>query len=145
VISVTLSFVVAVSVLMALGLMDGPAQLHLVYAGWFVLAWLSFGLSMILGALAEVFEYVERFVQLFTYILVPLSGTFYMVSWLPPQFRGTVLYIPFIHCIEMIRAGFFGEFTPTFFTFRYPMAWAACLTLAGLFLLRFVRERIDVE
>ncbi|HEV7159116.1 MAG TPA: ABC transporter [Caulobacteraceae bacterium] len=145
VISVTLSFAVAVGVLMILGLMEAPADLPLIYIGWFVLGWIAFGIALILGAIAEVFEYVERFVQLFTYILVPLSGTFYMVAWLPPQYRSTVLKIPFIHCIEMIRAGFFGPFTPTFYTFSYPIAWAAALTLAGLFLLRFVRDRIDVE
>lgn len=145
VIGVSLSFAVSVIVLVSLGLVEIPADFHLIYIGWFVLAWISFGLTLILGAIAEIFEYVERFVQLFTYILVPLSGTFYMVAWIPARFRGTLLYIPFIHCIEMIRAGFFGEFVPTFYSFGYPIAWAAGLTLAGLFLLRFVRERIDVD
>ena len=90
-------------------------------------------------------EYVERFVQLFTYVLIPLSGTFYMVAWLPYQFRKPVLYIPFVNCVEMIRAGFFGKFVPTFYNIGYAMAWAAGLTFIGLFLLRFVRERVDVE
>ena len=145
VIGVSLSFAVSVAVLISLGLVEAPADFHLIYIGWFVLAWISFGLTLILGAIAEIFEYVERFVQLFTYILVPLSGTFYMVAWIPARFRETLLYIPFIHCIEMIRAGFFGEFVPTFYNFGYPAAWGAGLTLAGLFLLRFVRERIDVD
>jgi capsular polysaccharide transport system permease protein len=145
VISVTLSLVVSAGALMALGLMDLPSKLHLVYGGWFILAWISFGMTLILGALAEIFDYVERFVQLFTYVLIPLSGTFYMVAWLPSQFRQMVLYIPFINCIEMIRAGFFGEFVPTFYHAGYAAAWGACLTLVGLFALRFVRERIDVE
>jgi capsular polysaccharide transport system permease protein len=144
IISVTLSLMVSVTILIALGLMDVPNKLYLVYGGWIILAWISFGMTLILGALAEIFDYVERFVQLFTYVLIPLSGTFYMVSWLPYQYREVVLYIPFINCIEMIRAGFFGEFVPTFYHAGYAVAWGACLTLVGLFALRFVRERIDV-
>jgi capsular polysaccharide transport system permease protein len=145
VISVTLSLVVTVTVLVTLGLMDLPAKLHLIYLGWFILAWISFGMTLILGAVAEIFDYVERFVQLFTYVLIPLSGTFYMVAWLPYQVRKPVLYIPFINCIEMIRAGFFGEFVPTFYNIGYAAAWGAVLTFIGLFLLRFVRERVDVD
>jgi capsular polysaccharide transport system permease protein len=68
-----------------------------------------------------------------------------MVAWLPYQFRKKVLYIPFINCIEMIRAGFFGEFVPTFYNIGYAAAWGGCLTFVGLFAMRFVRERIDVD
>ena len=131
-ISVSLSFFVSSTVLITLGLMDLPKNLALVYLGWFTLAWISFGLTMALGAIAEIFEYVERFIQLFTYVLVPLSGTFYMVWWLPPKYRQDVLYVPFVNCMEMIRAGFFGEFVPTFYHTGYVLAWALCLTFVGL-------------
>ena len=145
IIGITLSFTVSVIILTTLGLMDMPHKLHLIYLGWFILAWITFGLTLILGAIAEIFDYIERFVQLFTYILIPLSGTFYMVAWIPYQFRKSILYVPFINCIEMIRAGFFGEFVPTFFNIQYTLIWGLGLTFVGLFLLRFVRERIDVE
>lgn len=144
-ISVTLSLIVAMAVLMPFDLVDFPHKIQLVYAGWFILAWISYGVTLILGAAAEIFEYVERFVQLFTYLLIPISGTFYMVWWLPSNIRHEVLFIPFINCIEMIRAGFFGDTVPTFFHMWYAVGWALGLTLVGLFLLRFVRERIDVE
>jgi capsular polysaccharide transport system permease protein len=144
-VSLSLSLFVSVGVLIAFNLMDFPHALPLVYGGWFLLAWISFGVTLILAAMAEVMEYVERFVQLFTYVLIPLSGTFYMVAWLPYQFRKPVMYIPFINCVEMIRAGFFGEFVPTYYNAAYAAAWGGALTFVGLFLLRFVRERVDVE
>jgi capsular polysaccharide transport system permease protein len=144
-VGITLSFAVAVTLLTTLGLMDPPRSLSLIYVGWMMLAWIAFGLAMALGAIAEVFEYVERFISLFTYILVPLSATFFMVAWLPQQYRGLVLKVPFVNCIECIRAGFFGEYTQTFYNIPYMAAWGASLTFLGLFLLRFVRERIDVE
>jgi capsular polysaccharide transport system permease protein len=144
-IGVTFAFMVIFCLLAPFGLISPPHQLHLVYAGWLLLYWISFGLAMIFGALFEVFEPVERFVQVITYILVPLSGTFYMAAWIPPQFRGYVLMLPFINTVEMIRAGFFGEFVQTFYNIGYTAAWAVALTLIGLVLTTFVRNRVLVE
>ncbi|MGA0602280.1 ABC transporter permease [Caulobacter sp. KR2-114] len=144
-VGVSLAFVVIFVLLNAAGQMDPPARLYLVYAGWVILAWTSFGLALIFGALAEMFDYVERFVSVITYILVPLSGTFYMAAWLPPGFRRMALYLPFLHSVEMIRGGFFGEFTPTYFDPTYACAWAAGFTVVGLALARGVRDRVEIE
>ena len=90
-------------------------------------------------------EVIERFVSLMTYVLVPLSGTFYMAAWLPPAYRDSVLYLPLLHPVEMVRAGFFGDSVHTYYSAPYAAAWAAGLTLIGLLLMRFVRRRIEVE
>ena len=144
-VGVTFAFIVIWLLLAPFGLMELPKHLSLVYLGWFLLAWISFGLAMIFGALFELFEPIERFVQVITYLLVPLSGTFYMAAWIPPQFRGYVLLLPFINTVEMVRAGFFGEFIPTYFSISYTLCCAAGLTLLGLILVAFVRGRVIVE
>jgi capsular polysaccharide transport system permease protein len=144
-IGVTFAFIVIFCLLAPFGLIAPPEQLHLVYVGWFLLAWISFGLAMIFGALFELFEPIERFVQVITYILVPLSGTFYMAAWIPAQFRGYVLLLPFINTVEMVRAGFFGEFVQTYYNIPYTVSWAAGLSLLGLGLTAFVRGRVLVE
>ena len=144
-VGVTLAFLIIVSLLALFGLMDFPIDLPLVYAGWGVLAWMSFGLAMIFGSLAEVFEFMERFVAVITYILEPLSGTFYMAAWLPGQFRDWVLLMPFILPVEMIRGGFFGEFVLTYYNLAYASAWAAALTFLGLLLTQFVRGRVEID
>jgi capsular polysaccharide transport system permease protein len=144
-IGVTLAFIIVWGMLSLFGQMGGPAQLHLVYAGWIILGVLSFGLALIAGALSQLFESVERFVSVITYILVPLSGTFYMAAWLPPHFREAVLTLPFLHPVEMVRGGLFGEFVPTYFSVSYAVAWAAGLMFVGLILTRFVRVRVEGE
>lgn len=142
---VTLAFLVIFSGLALFGLMEFPLNLPLVYLGWAVLAWMSLGLAMIFGSLAEMFDFMERIVAVITYVLVPLSGTFYMAAWLPAQFRQWVLLMPFIHPVEMIRGGFFGEFVTTYFNAAYACAWAALLTFIGLLLTQFVRGRVEIE
>ncbi len=142
---VTLAFALVVLLLALTGLAPLPQDPLLLFAGWGLLAWMSCGLALLLAALAQMAEPVERFVALFTYILVPMSGTFYMVSWLPEQFRSVVLYLPFIHPVEMVRGGFFGAEVTALYQPGYAALWAALLTFAALLLLRFVREGVEIE
>jgi capsular polysaccharide transport system permease protein len=144
-IGVTFAFIVIFCGLAPFGLIEPPKQLELVYIGWFLLAWISFGLAMIFGAVFELFEPIERIVQVITYILVPLSGTFYMAAWIPAEYRGYVLLLPFLNTVEMVRAGFFGEFVPTYYNIAYTVAWGAALTLIGLIMTAFIRRRLHVE
>jgi capsular polysaccharide transport system permease protein len=145
---VSLAFVTIVSVLCLVGIMSPPKSfldLGYVYAGWFILTAMSAGLALILGALGEIFEFVERFVQVITYILIPLSGAFFMASWLPEGARKYLLFVPFIHCFEMIRRGFFGEAVVVYYNVPYAIACSAGFILVGLLLAQFVRDHVEVQ
>jgi len=147
-IGATCGFALIVMVLLLLGLMDPPKNLMdvgLIFVGWFLLAWITFGLAMIMAALAQLFEFVERIAQIITYLMLPLSGTFYMASWLPAKGRDAILHLPFLHCWEIIRSGFFGEFITVYYNVPYVIAWAVGFTLLGLILLQFVRGSVEVE
>lgn len=144
-IGVTFAFFVIFGALQLLGQMSPPKNLPLFYAGWGILAWMGVGLALLFGALAEIFEFMERIVGVITYVMVPLSGAFYFAAWVPAQFRRFVLLLPFIHPVEMIRAGFFGEFVTTYYDVAYAVAWSASLTFLGLVLVQFVRSRVEIE
>lgn len=142
---VTLASIVLLLILIPLGLVDMPKDFAMVYLGWAILAWMTFGVTVILGAICEIYEFLEKFAQLLTYVMIPVSGAFYMVAWIPYHYRDLVLRIPFVNCMEMIRRGFFGDLFNTYFSISYSVAWALGLTFVGLFLLRFVRGRLEVE
>jgi capsular polysaccharide transport system permease protein len=144
-IGVSFAFLTIFTILLLLGQMSPPPNLPLVYEGWVILAGLAVGLALIFGALAELFEFMERIVGVITYIMVPLSGTFYMAAWIPPGFRRFVLMLPFIHPVEMMRSGFFGEFVQTYYSVPYALAWAGGLIFTGLLLVQFVRQHVEVE
>ncbi len=141
----TAAFVVVYGVLMALGQVSWPASLLLLYGGWFLLAFMSMGLAMVLAALALRYDVMERIVPLFTYILIPISGVFIMAAWVPATWREAFLMIPLPHPVEMVRAGVFGEFVETHFDPLYALGWAALFNVTGLLLLGGARERIDAE
>jgi capsular polysaccharide transport system permease protein len=144
-IGVSTAFVIIVTLLNIVGLMSAPKDIKLVLAGWFLLAWIAFGMATIMGALAELFDFVERIVQIVTYIYIPFSGSFIMAATVAPGFRRALLFLPFIHCSEMLRSGYFGEFIVTYYDAGYAMIWAAGFTLLGLFLVQFVRSRVEVD
>lgn len=141
----TAAFIVVYLALIALGQIDLPKDYLLVFSGWILLAWMGQGFALIVAGLAMRFELIERIVGLLTYILVPLSGAFFMVAWLPPHFQDLILLIPFPHPIEMLRAGVFGEFVETHYDPFYALAWATVFNLLGLVLIASSRDRIDVE
>ena len=68
-----------------------------------------------------------------------------MASWIPAEYRGYVLLLPFLNTVEMVRGGFFGEFVRTYYNIPYTVSWAAGLTLLGLALTTVVRNRVMVE
>lgn len=141
----TAAFVVVYGVLMVLGQVGWPANLLLLYGGWFLLAFMAAGLAMIFAALAIRYDVMERIVPLFTYILIPMSGVFFMAAWVPAAYRDAFLLIPLPHVVEMVRAGVFGEFVETHFNPLYALGWAAVFNVTGLLLLGGARERIDAE
>src|SRR5262245_48591923 len=81
------AFVPASSLFVALGLMELPADLALLYTGWFYAVWFSIGFALVVGPASDLSEVVDRIYQPFSYFLVVLSGCFYMADWLPPTLR----------------------------------------------------------
>ena len=60
-----------------------PANLGLLIAGWMLYALFCFALCLVIAPLSEMSETMEKFVPVTTYIMIPFSGLFYMVSWVP--------------------------------------------------------------
>ncbi len=141
----TVAFVIVYAILLAIGQVSLPHDLGLLYTGWCTLGLLSFGMGLTISALAMRYETFERLTQLLTYLLIPLSGAFFMASAVPSQYRDVFLLIPLPHTVEMVRAGIFGEFVETHYNPVYPLAWAGGLIFLGLLLLSVVRNHIDVE
>jgi capsular polysaccharide transport system permease protein len=141
----TATFILVYVALLGLGLINIPVNFLLTYCGWLMMAWLSMGMAMLMTGLAIRFEPLERIVGILTYVLVPLSGAFFMIAWLPPKAQKIMLYFPFPHAVEMLRAGVFGPFVETHYDWFYALAWGAVLNLIGLLLVATSRDQIDVE
>ncbi len=141
----TIAYAIVYVFLMAIGQVSLPSNYLLLYAGWFLLAFISSGFALILTGLAMRFDVMERLIGLIGYLMIPLSGVFTMVAWLPHGFRHVLLLLPFVHPVEMMRSAVFGEFVKTYYDIPYALAFGAVFNVVGLLLVSSARHLIETE
>lgn len=139
------SFVVLATLFTAIEWIAPPVDLLTVLQGWILLAWFGGALALVLGAATAYSEIVERLWHPAAYLLFPLSGAAFMVEWLPPAARETVLLLPMVHGVELVREGYFGNVVRTHYDVPYMMAVNLGLTLFGLALLQDAARRVEAR
>ncbi|MCW3796672.1 ABC transporter permease [Sphingomonas sp. BN140010] len=137
-------FFIAV-LLITVGEFPVPANLGIFLVGWFYYAWFTLALVLCLAPLSEKSEILEKLVPLTTYIAIPFSGTFNMMSWLTPPAQAVLWYSPFVHAMEMMRDGIFGNRVDAEWGLTVPTAACLSLTLLGLILCQRIRRHLVIE
>ncbi len=122
--------------------MDNPGTVVL---GWCLMSLLALGTASLIGAASEVSEAVDRFIPALQYLVLPLSGCFFMVDWLTPDQRQIILAVPIIHGFEMVRDGYFGTAVVTHYSASYLALWGLILNAIGLWALHRARDYAHVR
>jgi ABC-2 type transport system permease protein/capsular polysaccharide transport system permease protein len=131
------SFLVLTLAAIALGWMPWPEDLIKVLEGWFLLAWFGGSFAILIGVWSEKSHIVHKIWHPFSYIMFPLAGAAFLVEGLPSAAQEFVLYIPMVHCVEMLRDGYFGSL----FRARYDVAYVVTFNMVfTLFALAQVRD-----
>lgn len=117
-------------------LLRAPRDVGLLVGGWALMAWFSACLGVILGCLSEHSDLVDRLWHPVSYFLLAGSGTFFMVDWLPHGAREAVLWVPMVHPVEMMRAGYWGDSPRFHYSAAYIAAVCLGMSLAALLLMR---------
>lgn len=141
----TLAFIVVYVALVVLHQVGAPSDWLYLYGGWFLMWLMATGTGYILSGLAMRSDVMERLVPLVSYAMIPLSGVFFMIDWLPEAAREKYLLVPFPNAVEMVRAGIFGDIVTTHFNVGYAIGSALVLLLAGLLLIRNAEGYLDVD
>lgn len=138
------SFLILYLVFIALGICRWPEDVLLMVFGYLMVAWFSFGFVLILGALSELSETIERVSHIILYLMMPFTGVFMPAHLVPPQFRDMLMLTPLINCVEMFHAGYFGDRMQTFYDISYTMAINLVLTFVGLVLTNHAIRRVKL-
>ena len=141
-IGATISFVILCILFHTIGLVALPKDYITMWSGWFLMAWYAAGLSLFIGALSERSEIIDKLWHPMTYLLVPLSGTFFTVKSLPEPLREILLLNPAVQCTEIFRAGYFGPGYEWFYSVEYVVTFNMVLTLLGLIKVRYVSKTL---
>lgn len=145
VVGVLIAFFVAYIPLVLLGLVDPIYDYLTLLTAWFLLCFFVNGFATIVACLSELSDTVERFVQPLMYITIPLTGSFYMVSWMPRAAQELLLYSPLVHANEMLRAGYFGPGVTTYWDLSYLFLCGLGLNAIALPLVKSVQKRVEIE
>lgn len=137
-IAISLAFIV-------IGWMEWPIDILTMMQAWFLLAWFSVALGLVVGAISERSEVFERLWHTITYLLFPLSGCAFMVDWLPQHAQQLVLLNPIVHTTEMLRHGYFGEAVHTYENIGYLIVCNLALLFLGLALVKETSRRVEPE
>jgi capsular polysaccharide transport system permease protein len=130
---------------MVLGVMDAPKNVGLLYLGLFFHILFSLASALLVAALSERSDLVEKAIGIFMYLSLPLSGAFSMVSWVPQQYRWILLISPSVQNMEMIRGGQFGPICHPIFSVSYDAAVTFAMLLIGVSLTLRSRRYIFVQ
>ncbi|MFT4060122.1 MAG: ABC transporter permease [Legionella sp.] len=125
------------------GLMTAPANLALSVIAWILLAWFSLSFGMIIVFLMERSSLFERIWPIVMIALLPLSGVFFMVSWMPPKVQSLLLWSPLVNAIEFLREAFLGPEIHALYSVAYLLKVNLILMLVGLMLLKKIPHYLE--
>jgi capsular polysaccharide transport system permease protein len=134
------AFLIAYVPLSLYGVIDPMRDPLLIFSGFFLTTWFSFAFGLILTAMTELSEPSGRFVAPIMYVTLPFTGLFFMVNWLPDQYREIILWSPLVNCIEMIRGGLLPEYITTYYCPWYVINWCIGMTAIGIPLVYYAQE-----
>jgi capsular polysaccharide transport system permease protein len=139
------AFWVAYLPLHLLGQIDMIDDPLLMAAAWILMTWFAFGFGLIIAGCCQIFEMAEHFVAPILYVTLPLTGMFFMVSWLPDTARKAVLWSPLVHAFEMFRDGLFDNTVEAEWDAGFLVLCCLAVTAIGLPVVRAAQKHVKVN
>lgn len=141
----TISFALLSVVFIAVGWVEPPEDVLQIMAGWIVQAWFGMSLALLLAALAEDFEIVDKLWHPMSYLLFPLSGAAFLLDAIPEPARDFLMYLPMVNVTEYIRDGYFGSRFVAHYDMAYTITVCLVMMLIGLARLRKISREVIPE
>lgn len=138
------SLILLMAVGVALGIADLPVRPLYIFLAAALISWLTLGMCMIVAAYTYESHFLSRFVHPFSYFMVPLSGAFVTMDFLPRWAQKFMAWNPMMSIFELARYGQFETASDKHFSFQFVLATCAITSYWGLIAVRRVRSRIHV-
>lgn len=140
-----MAFFILQGLCIMLEMAEFPARPIYFLTGFLQYFWFSIALSLIVCAASYENPTVEKFIHPISYILMPLSGAFFMVDWFPDKFHGLIAYWPMASVFEEMRYGWFEPASAEHFYPLYVCSVSMVLTLVGLLAIKLVRRKVELK
>lgn len=132
----TAAFIILVLILASFTSMGWPKDIIYMILAWALLGWFGTSLALCIGVLTVRSEMFGRIWSASSFPMFALSGTLFMIDWVPEPGRSYLLWVPMIHGTEMFRHGYFGNIIITHEDPLYLVTVNLCLTFTGLVMIK---------
>ncbi len=139
------SFIILYLIFVQIHICHWPADALKMTLGYLLVIWFSFAFVLIMAALAELNETIERISHIILYLMLPFSGVFVPLYLIPSQFREVLLAFPLIDAVEYFHAGYYGSAIETYYQLPYTMIILLGMTLFGLTLTNIAIRRVQLN
>ncbi|WP_174274981.1 ABC transporter permease [Sphingomonas bacterium] len=136
---------IMLSALIAIGQAPFPTRPLMLALAIFFQFWSSWGQAMIVTTISNDNRTIGRLVHVYTYFMIPLSGAFIQIEWIPDPYRSYLLWLPMPHIFEMARYGVFKSATDKYFSITYLTGFCLVTMLIGLVSMRILRRKMHVS
>ena len=132
-------------VFIQLGICSWPADTLTMALGFMLVIWFSLAFVLIMVALAELSETIERVSHIILYLMLPFSGVFIPLSAVPEKFRELLLYFPLVDAVEYFHSGYYGDRMTTYYHLGYTLFAILAMTLFGYALTNISIRRVQLN
>lgn len=124
-------------------LMAAPMNLSLSITAWILMAWFGLSFGMVVLFATERSKLFKRIWPVFMIALLPFSGVFFMVSWMPPAVQAVFLWSPLVNEIEFLRDAFLGPEVHAMYSIPYIIVVNLFTMMLGLLLIKDLRRYLE--
>jgi capsular polysaccharide transport system permease protein len=139
------AFIILYLIFVAVGICTWPADVLTMTLGYFVVILFSFAFVLIMAALAELNETVERISHIVLYLMLPFSGVFLPLYRAPAEFRDILIYFPLVDAVEYFHHGYYGARMPTYYDLGYTLFVIAAMLLFGFALTNIAIRKVRLS
>ena len=137
------SFVTLYVIFVQLKICHWPADWLIFVLGYMLVILFSFAFVLIMAALAELSEAIERVSHIILYLMLPFSGVFIPLAAIPAQYRSPLLAFPLVDAVEYFHYGYYGHRIQTFFNLPWTLISTLFLLLLGYSLMGIAIKRVQ--
>ncbi|QLA15309.1 ABC transporter permease [Desulfolutivibrio sulfoxidireducens] len=141
---ITFGFLVILFWVVYLELIPEPNNYLLIFVSWILVQWYGFNLAIFGGTVSAYSNFGNKIVLVVNISHFFITGMFFMVAWIPQEYREMVLWFPMVHATEMMRDGFFGQNVQTYYDPVYVIAINSVVSCLSLCFVQVYKHSEDV-
>ena len=140
-----LAYAVILTLLTGIGWAHLPVRPLYVAAAVLLMFWISLAHALIIAGISHENRTIGRLIHPYSYFMIPLSGAFFQMEWIPLPYRDWLSWVPLPHIFELMRYGQFRNTNLKYFDAQYVIGFCLVMTWLGLISVKLLRKRIHLS